>query len=249
VNRVQPRPDSSEDSNEDSKEVGSTEWSLVLAAGKGDSASNALNNLCRKYWRPMYVHIRRMGIPSADAEDVTQRFFVYLIEKDWISQADPNRGSFRAFLRTLLNNYLANHHRAERAVKRASVQISIDTEEGERALADSTARTNDTVLAFDQTWARTVLQTAWERLAKEQAAAGKTNLIDALRPFVTQPASPGDYDRLGPLLGLPRSQIAVFIHRLSRRYADLIRAEVAETLADRSEIEPELRHLVQIAAR
>jgi RNA polymerase sigma-70 factor (ECF subfamily) len=228
--------------------IGSTEWSLVLAAGKDDSASDALNSLCRRYWRPMYVHIRRMGIPSADAEDVTQRFFVYLIEKDWISHADPNRGSFRAFLRTLLNNYLANHQRAGRAAKRASVQVSIDTEEGERALAESAARASDPVLAFDQTWARTVLQTAWERLAGEQAAAGKVHLFDALRPFVTQPASSGDYDRLGPQLGLHRGQIAVFIHRLSRRYADLIRAEVAETLADRSEIESELRHLVQITA-
>ena len=227
---------------------GSTEWSLVLAAGKGDSASEALNHLCQKYWRPMYVHIRRMGIPSADAEDVTQRFFVYLIEKDWISQANPNRGSFRAFLRTLLNNYLANHQRVERAVKRSLVQISIDTAEGERALSESAARAADPVLAFDLTWARTVLQAAWDRLGREQAAAGKAPLYDALRPFVTQPASPGDYDRLSPLLGLQRGQIAVVIHRLSRRYADLIRAEVADTLADRSEIESELRHLLQITA-
>jgi hypothetical protein len=196
----------------------------------------------------MYVHIRRMGIPSADAEDVTQRFFVYLIEKDWISQADPNRGSFRAFLRALLNNFLANHQRAERAVKRTSVQVSIDTEEGERALADSAAQANDPVLGFDKTWARTVLQAAWERLGREQAAAGKARLFDSLRPFVTQPASPDDYDRLGPQLGLQRGQVAVFIHRLSRRYADLIRAEVAETLADRSQVESELRHLLQITA-
>jgi hypothetical protein len=104
------------------------------------------------------------------------------------------------------------------------------------------------VLAFDQTWARTVLQAAWDRLAREQAAAGKERVFETLRPFVTQPASTGDYDRLGPLLGLQRSQMAVFIHRLSRRYADLIRAEVAETLADRAEIESELRHLVQITA-
>jgi RNA polymerase sigma factor (sigma-70 family) len=244
VNPAPPRPDP----NEVSPGVGSTEWSLVLAAGRDDTASDALNRLCRKYWRPMYVHIRRMGVPSADAEDVTQRFFVYLIEKDWISQADPNRGSFRAFLRTLLNNFLANHHRSERAVKRTRLQVSIDTEEGERALAESSARAADPVLAFDQTWARTVLQAAWDRLAREQAAAGRGRQFETLRPFVTQPASSGDYDRLVPLLGLQRGQLAVFIHRLSRRYADLIRSEVAETLADRSEIESELRHLVQITA-
>ncbi len=220
----------------------------MLAAGSGDTASEALDHLCRKYWRPMYVHIRRMGIPPSDAEDVTQRFFVYLIEKEWISQADPKRGSFRAFLRALLNNYLANHLRAERAVKRTAVQVSIDTVEGERALAESTARACDPLLAFDRVWARTVLQAAWERLSREQSAAGKAALFEMLRPFLTQPAAPGDYDRLSPSLGLPRGQIAVLIHRLSRRYADLIRSEVAETLADRSEIESELRHLLQVTS-
>lgn len=196
----------------------------------------------------MYVHIRRSGVPTADAEDFTQGFFVYLIEKGWIGQADPNRGRFRAFLRTLLNNYLANHQRSARVGKRTATQISINTEEGERAMSDAAIRESDSTVAFDRSWARTVLHAAWERLGREQEAAGKTRAFESLRPFVTQPASAGDYARLGPLLGLQKGQVAVFIHRLSRRYADLIRAEVAETMLDRSEIESELRHLLKVSA-
>src|SRR5208282_1465275 len=131
-----------------------------------------------------------------------------------------NRGRFRAFLRTLLNNYLANHQRMERADKRSAVRISIDTEEGEKALADLSARGNDAVSAFEASWARTVLQSAWSRLGIEQAAAGRTRIFESLRPYVTQPASPGDYERLGGLLGLRRGQVAVTVHRLSRRYAE-----------------------------
>ncbi len=228
---------------------GSTEWSLVLAAGRNEDGSDALNNLCRKYWLPMYVHIRRSGIQPADAEDATQRFFVYLIEKDWISQADPKRGSFRAFLRTLLNNFMANHQRWARAAKRAAFQVSIDSAEGERALAELAANGRDPVSAYDASWAKTVLQSAWVRLAAEQAAAGKARHFESLRPFLTQPASSGEYDQLGVLLGLRSGQIALTIHRLSRRYADLIRAEVAETLADRADLDSELRHLLLLTSR
>jgi DNA-directed RNA polymerase specialized sigma24 family protein len=227
---------------------GSTEWSLVLAAGREEDSSKALNSLCRKYWRPMYVHVRRAGIQPADAEDVTQGFFVFLIEKGWISQADPERGSFRAFLRTLLNNYVSNHQRTARAGKRMAPLVSVDTAEGEKALADVSARGKDPVSAFDALWAKTVLRVAWDRLEKEQAAADRTKQFNALRAFVTNPAVSGDYERIGLVLGMRPSQIAVTIHRLSRRYAELIRAEVAETLADRSELESELRHLLLLSS-
>ncbi len=245
MSREASRPET----NEGLGGFGSTEWSLVLAAGKDEGGSRALDNLCRKYWRPMYVHIRRSGIPPADAEDVTQAFFVYLIDKGWIGQADPSRGSFRAFLRTLLKNFLANHQRTTRAAKRTGVQISINTEEGERALEDVAERGKDAVSAFDHSWARSVLQAAWERLGAEQAAAGKADLFESMRPYVTQPASAGEYEKLGKLMGLRSGQVALAVHRLSRRYADLIRAEVAETLADRKDLETELRNLLLLTSR
>lgn len=196
----------------------------------------------------MYVHIRRSGVSKTDAEDATQGFFVYLIEKGWISQADPNRGSFRAFLRTLLNNFLANRQRTTRAGKRTAVQISIDTDEGERAVEEVTAQSKDPVAAYDLSWARAVLQAAWERLGREQDAAGKARQFESLRPYVMRSASPGEYEALTRLLGLRPGQVAVLIHRLSRRYAELIRTEVADTLSDRSELESELRHLLLLTS-
>jgi len=228
---------------------GSTEWSLVLAAGKESGGAEALERLCRKYWRPMYVHIRRSGIPSAEAEDVTQGFFVFLLEKDWISHADPSRGSFRAFLRTLLNNFLANHLRTKRAGKRNAVQLSISTDEGEKALAEVAAQGKDAVTAFDSSWARAVLKAAWDRLSQEQSSTGKTVSFEALRPFLTQPASAGEYAKLSQVLGVRQGQVALMIHRLSRRYAELIRFEVAETLSDRTDLEAELRHLLLLTSR
>jgi DNA-directed RNA polymerase specialized sigma24 family protein len=242
------RPLSGLDTNGNSSGFGSTEWSLILAAGREEDGSKALNKLCRKYWRPMYVHIRRTGIQPADAEDVTQGFFVYLIEKGWISHADPDRGSFRAFLRTLLNHYVSNQQRTARAGKRMAPLISIDTIEGEKALAEVSSQGRDSVAAFDAVWAKTVLKSAWDRLEREQASADKTQLFEALRPFITQAAASGDYERLGLVLAMRPSQIAVTIHRLSRRYADLIRSEVAETLVDRSELESELRHLLLLSS-
>jgi RNA polymerase sigma factor (sigma-70 family) len=245
MNPASPAPDP----RGSSSGFGSTEWSLVLAAGRQGDGSHALERLCRKYWRPMYVHIRRMGISPVESEDATQGFFIYLIEKGWIGQADPNRGSFRAFLRTLLHNFMSNQQRIRQAGKRSAVQVSISTEEGEKALAEVAEQGKDPVAAYEASWARSVLQAAWERLAGEQAAAGKSGQFESLRPFVTQPPSAGEYERLALLLGIRRGQVALTIHRLTRRYAELVRAEVAETLADRSELEAELRHLLLLTSR
>src|SRR2546421_5726472 len=98
---------------------GSTAWSLVLAASRNDDGGPALNRLCRKYWKPVYTYARRSGLPAPDAEDVTQDFFAYLLERSWLKQVNPARGSFRAFLLTLFRNFLANHRRRQRAFKRS----------------------------------------------------------------------------------------------------------------------------------
>jgi len=126
------------------------------------------------------------------------------------------------------------------------LRISIDTAEGERAVAAVSTRTVDPAIVFDRAWARTVLQAALDRLGREQSGANKRRVFEAVKPFLAQAASAQDYDRLVARLGLPRGQIAASVHRLSRRFAALIRAEVAETLVDRSEIDAELRHLLQI---
>jgi RNA polymerase sigma factor (sigma-70 family) len=228
---------------------GTTAWSLVLAAGQDDDGGHALERLCRRHWRPLYVFIRASGFAPADAEDATQDFFVYLFEKDWIRRADPKKGSFRSFLLTLLRNFLANYRRRSRAEKRrpAATDAPLDADDAERELASLSDSGGDPAAAYEASWARGVLQASLSRLAEEQAAAGKAALFEALRPFVSQSPEAGDYERLSRDLGLRRGQIALSIHRLARRFAELIRIEVADTLADRSELEAELRHLLTVS--
>jgi RNA polymerase sigma factor (sigma-70 family) len=229
---------------------GTTTWSLVLAAGKEDDG-NALERLCRKHWRPIYVFIRQSGLPAPDAEDATQEFFIHLLERGWLKQADPKRGSFRAFLLALLRNFLSNRRRVSQAEKRGGGMtiVSFDASDAERELSLIAMNAKDPAEAFEATWADDLLKTALARLEAEQKDAGKAENFDSLRPFVTQAPAPWDYQRLSEQLGIQRGQIALLIHRLNRRFAELIRAEVADTLTDRSDLETELRFLLEASAR
>jgi RNA polymerase sigma factor (sigma-70 family) len=225
---------------------GSTAWSLVIAASRPDETGVALDRLCRKYWRPVYVFIRRRGLAPSDAEDATQEFFIYLLDRDWIKQADPLRGSFRGFLLALVRNFLANYRRRQNAFKRTGPRLdfSFETTQCEPELEELASAEIDAALAYDRIWAHCLLQAAMERLAGEQAEVGKEALFETLRPFIRQPAETGDYAALGRQLGFSRGQVALLIHRLSRRFAELIRIELAETLVDRTGVEGELRHLL-----
>ena len=230
---------------------GSTAWSLVLDAAREDFGGGALDRLCRKYWKPIYAFARRSGLSAADGEDLTQDFFAYLLERSWLKQADPRQGSFRAFLLTLFRNFSANYRRRQGALKRRGSQpdLSFDAQEGEQEIASAVANSVDPSKAYDQTWATCVLKTSVDRLACEQEKAGKSSVFEALRAYLTQRPEAGDYDRLGRELGLTRNQVALQIHRLSRRYAEIIRSEISDTLVDHKEVESELRFLLAALAQ
>lgn len=229
---------------------GSTAWSLVLAASRNDDGGPALDRLCRKYWKPVYTFARRSGLPVADAEDATQDFFAYLLERSWLKHVDPERGSFRAFLLTLFKNFLANQRRRQRALKRGGLEadLSFDTGSIERELA-AAADQLDPAASYDRAWATCVLQTTLVRLAQEQTTAGKAGSFEKLRPFLTQRPGTGDYDRLGNELGVTRNQVTLLIHRLSRRFAELIRIEVSDTVSNPAEVDTELHYLLATLAR
>jgi RNA polymerase sigma factor (sigma-70 family) len=237
--------------NDNTDGFASTAWSLVLAAAQNPDGEKALNRLCRRYWRPVYMYVRRSGTPRDDAEDATQDFFVYLLNREWIKQANPQRGSFRAYLLTLLRNFLSNRRRHDGALKRGGAieTLPLDTEICERELISLAAHERDPVQAYERAWAHCVLEAALERLAAEKQQAGERERFAQLRPFLTHPPGPGDYERLSESLGLPRARVAVIIHRHSRRYAELIRSEVAETLVDLGGLEVELRGLLDAIAR
>jgi RNA polymerase sigma-70 factor (ECF subfamily) len=229
----------------------STAWSIVLAAARDPAGGSALDRLCRRYWKPIYMFARRSGLSPCDAEDATQDFFSYFLAREWLKQADPQRGSFRAFLLTLMRNFLANRRRRDQAQKRGgAVQtLPLEFEACERELAALAASELDPVQAYERSWANCVLQAALDRLASEREEAGESARFAQLRPFLTETPEPHDYEHLSETLGLPRARLAVIIHRHSRRFAELIRSEVAETLVDRAGLEVELRGLLNAIAR
>ena len=229
---------------------GSTDWSLVISAKKNEDQGAALNKLCQAYWRPVYVFVRRQGLPEHDAEDATQEFFGYILERTWLDHVGEERGSFRGFLYALLRNFLSNRRRQAHAQKRGGPRaIPASFSEDKAELENLVARELDPATAYDQVWAMSVRRRALERLAQDQARSPQVIRFEALRPFLVHPPSSADYEKLAAELGQTRNQIAVALHRLSRRYGELIRTEVSSTLEDPARVETELRRLIEVLAR
>jgi RNA polymerase sigma factor (sigma-70 family) len=225
-----------------------THWSVVLAAGSEDSplAAEALEELCRSYWYPLYAYVRRRGWNPEDAQDLTQEFFTRFLERKSLQLARRERGRFRTFLLSSLANFLAHEWERARAQKRGGGWVPITWDEASaesryllEAPADLTA---DKV--FEQRWALALFQRALERLQKESAAAGKAEQFERLKAFLQTEAGEGGYAALAERLGLSPGAVAVAVHRLRQRYGQLVREEVAHTVTHPAEVEDEVRHLI-----
>jgi hypothetical protein len=226
----------------------STEWSLVLAASA--DGGPALDRLCRAYWRPAYVYIRATGLPRNEAEDATQEFFADMLRREWLKLVDRERGGFRAFLRASVRQFLQNRHRYTHAQKRGGGEpvVPLDSEECERELLQRPAGQTDPAALYDESWANCVLQSALARLEAEHAKTGNTARFTQLRPYLTSAPKPGDYARIAENFRIPAGQVALQVHRLTQRFGEMIRAEIAATLADRCDVETELRYLLRLAS-
>jgi RNA polymerase sigma-70 factor (ECF subfamily) len=225
-----------------------TRWSLVLAAGKDNSADSrqALVVLCEAYWYPLYAYVRRRGIDADEAQDLTQEFFTRLLEKEYVRSADPARGKFRSFLLASLNHFLANEWRRERAQKRGGRQtiLSLDFADGEGRLAREPAHAMTPEKIFERRWALTLLAEALTKLREEYAAAGKLPLLEKLQPFLGGEGDAAPYQQIGDELGLSEGAVKVAVHRLRRRCRDILREEIAQTVSGPEEIDQELRDLL-----
>jgi RNA polymerase sigma factor (sigma-70 family) len=224
-----------------------THWSMVLRAGQGGSTDSAaaLETLCRTYWYPLYVYVRRQGYSPEDAEDFTQEFFARLLRLNSLEVVAPHRGKFRTFLLVSLNHYLSDARDTARAAKRGSGQtgLSLDDESAEqRSRLEPAADASPEVL-FDRRWVLALLEQALTRLRREYANAGKAAQFESLKDFLQNPTDDGDYDRVAGALGLNPGAVAVAVHRLRQRYRDLVRAEIAQTVSSPKEMQEELRHL------
>ncbi|AOS43539.1 RNA polymerase sigma factor [Lacunisphaera limnophila] len=223
-----------------------TDWSIILdAATDGSRKRLALEKLCRSYWRPVYTFIRRLGHDGESAKDLTQAFFAHLLENDFFATADRERGRFRGYLRQTCRHFLSNDWQKRTAEKRGGGQAAIPWENLTAAEEQQFASPADPSMEFDRQWAITLLRHALEHLEAESVHAGEQRTFELLRPYLTLRPEPGDYARLAASLGVSRGSVPVLVHRLSRRYQELIRAQVAATVADRTEIDDELRYCLK----
>jgi RNA polymerase sigma-70 factor (ECF subfamily) len=230
-----------------------THWSVVLAAKEGDpsDAAAALEKLCRTYWYPLYAFLRREGRSPHDAQDLTQAFFAHLLQRDFLENVGPQKGKFRSFLLAALKNFLCDDWDKAIAAKRGGGQtfISLDDHNAEELYLLEPDPGAPAEQIFEQRWALTSLAQALARLREEFVAAGKIREFDHLKVFLSTSTSDGAYDDMAVKLGLAADAVAVKVHRLRQRYGELIRAEIAQTVANPADIEEELRHLFDAVGR
>jgi RNA polymerase sigma-70 factor (ECF subfamily) len=231
----------------DGRQFATTRWSLVAAAGQGPSPESreALAALCQAYWYPLYAYARRR-LPSAhDAQDQTQAFFAELLEKDYLQAADPRRGKFRSFLLTAFKHFLSRQRERAGAQKRGGGRslVSLDFRDGERryGLEPADPATPETV--YERRWALAILEQALARLRQEMTDAGKGKQFECLKGALEGEGPLETHAQIAGQLGLSEQAVKVAAHRLRRRYQELLRAEIAQTVTTPEEVEDELRDL------
>jgi len=224
-----------------------TRWSLVAAAGSVQSqvANEALNELCRAYWRPIYAEIRRRGHGPADAQDHTQEFFARLLRRDAFGKADREKGRFRTYLLGALDYFLVDVLRGRQAQKRGDgmVVFSFSEGEGESWLQDQPAYGATPAEMFDQSWAVVLMERALEMLIEDYRASGRENVFKALEPFLSADSGADGYASVCGQIGLTPQAFAVAVHRVRRRFRQCVREQVEMTVLDPAEAALEMRHL------
>jgi RNA polymerase sigma factor (sigma-70 family) len=227
-----------------------THWSVVLAAGQRDTpqATAALDQLCRTYWYPIYAYVRRQGHSPEDAQDLTQDFFARLLAKGFPRGAAPERGKFRSFLLTSLRHFLVDQHRHADAAKRGGGQrtTSLDASQAEERFRLEPQHELTPEKLYEREWAMTLLDRAQSRLQEEYSAAGKADLYERLRGFPLTEKSDCSFQQAASELGMTVSALKSVVYRLRGRYRQLVREEVAHTVADPAELNEEARHLIAV---
>ncbi len=210
--------------------------------------AEALEALCHAYWYPLYAYVRRQGHSPHDAQDLTQEFFARLLQKDYLLAADREKGRFRTFLLVALKRFLANEWDRSRAQKRGGghVHLSLDTSTAETRYQTEPARDLPPDRIYERRWALTLLDQSLARLRGEFVAAGKTREFDELKVFLTAEKGAISHADVASRLGLTEGAVRVAVHRLRRRYREIFREEVAQTVSHPQEIEEEIRHLLEV---
>jgi RNA polymerase sigma-70 factor (ECF subfamily) len=234
-----------------------TRWSLILSGANSDgdaAARAALADLCRIYWRPVFSFVCRRGYSTEDAQDLTQDFFVMILESNWLQHADESRGRFRSFLLKSLQNFLNHAREKDHALKRGGDVQFVSWDDwmaeapSELSISPQALETLPAERLFDVRWAATVVEHALRRLGEECEAKGRRRLFDALRGHLSAERTDASYADLATSLGVAESMIKKQLHNLRARYRWLLRAEVAHTVADPGEVDAEIRYLCTMLA-
>lgn len=224
-----------------------TSWTVVLAAGRSDTdhAKAALEELCRAYWYPLYAYVRRRGFSAHDAQDLTQAFFEKLLERHWIGDADPDRGRFRTFLLTAMSRFVSDEWDKMRAQKRGGgvrhVPVQLDSAESRYGFEPADDCTPEQ--CYERRWALTLLDRVLQRLRAEYENEGRRSLFDSLHACLVGGGESQPYLELAAKLETSEGAVKVAVHRLRKRYRQLLRAEIAQTVQGSEGIDEELRHL------
>jgi RNA polymerase sigma-70 factor (ECF subfamily) len=226
-----------------------TSWSLIVnARNLNDQVSReALGRLCSSYWLPVFVFIRRKGLDPDQAKDCTQDFFVAVLEKDYLAGVARSKGNFRSFLLAAVTHFLSNRFESERAQKRGGgLRIfSLDMEDAEGAYRSEPASSLTPEELFEYRWATSLLEDTLGQLRNGYAGDD----FDELKPFLTGEEAHGDGVAAAERLGMSAGAFKVAVHRLRKRYRDVLRAEIAKTVADPAQVDEEIRFLLVILAR
>ena len=205
-----------------------THWSQIVAAGGCDSsqARSSLEQLCRSYWYPLYAFARRSGKSPEDAQDLTQGFFARLLEKNYLADADREKGRFRTFLIAAFKHFLAKEWRKEQTLKRGGDQVFVPID------------------AVDAEWAMMIVERTLASLRSEYEEAGKGAIFNHLKGIITAGKTEMPYAEVAAELKLTEGAVKVAAHRMRRRYREILRHQIADTLGDEAEVDEELRNLM-----
>lgn len=236
--------------NEQSDKAGfaTTRWSIVIAAGqRSDAAAEAaLAGLCEAYWLPLYEFARRRGYSAADAGDMTQEFFARLLEKAFLQSADPERGRFRAFLLTAFKRFLSKEREHDLALKRGGglnlISLDLERAESQCRIEPIDDRTPESL--FERRWAITLLDRVLHMLDEEYSRKGKQLFFKMCRGSLTGLGMEEQYATIAASCGMTEPAVKVAVHRMRARYRELLLAEIAQTVSSESEVEDELRALM-----
>ena len=228
-----------------------TPWTHVhrAAGGQDTLAGASLETVCQMYWAPLYAVARRDGLTPPEAEDVTQSFFAQLLEDETLKMIDPAKGRLRSYLLTAMKHFISNWRRSDRTIKRGGAlhRVEFDTSDIEAVCAQQGHGLSPDEF-FERRWAAALLNHALVALEQELARAGRKEIFDVLGEFVMMHGKEARHDEAAQKLGMSEGSARVAVHRLRKRYRELVREHVAATVGSEAEVDDELRHLIGLYA-